>query len=129
MNAQELRIGNWLISARGIPQKVAYLGDTIGFWNNCGGTDKHQKNPIISYDIDKIRPIPLTPEILEKCGFEHTVERFWRNDPFEIKMLTMNAVVYYRPKGYDVLISWCKSLHQLQNLYYSLTGDELKIEL
>jgi hypothetical protein len=128
IKANELRIGNWLITEKGIPQKVEYIGETIGFTNECGGTDKHQKNPIFSYDIDKIKPIPLTPEILEKCGFEHS--NFISREFDKEGIYNFKAVDHWED-GFLIICNFmqagvmCKYLHQLQNLYFALAGEEL----
>jgi hypothetical protein len=86
-----------------------------------------------------IEPIPLTPAVLEACGFEFRYEssrvmlliigdhkteteqslQFWINtDHISISRCGINA--YSAP---------CDNLHQLQNIYYSLTGQELQIDI
>ena len=69
-------------------------------------------------------PIPITEKILLKCGFK---KKPWGS-----------TTVYYQNKieidahfclyGVDYNIQ-LKSLHQLQNLYFTLTGKELKVNL
>ena len=63
------------------------------------------------------RPIPLTPEILEKCGFENSYKfgMVWHN------YLKRYAVVVNGESIENVP----QNLHQLQNLYFALTGTEL----
>lgn len=65
----------------------------------------------------KLRPIPLTPEILEKCGFSKCECGGWRGVIHISKMMIVKD-------GIEM-----KSLHQLQNYVYALTNTELKIEL
>lgn len=64
----------------------------------------------------KYTPIPLTPEILEKCGFEKCSCGGWKHGIHISKY--DNGKLYYK----TVII---KYLHQLQNLYFALTGEEL----
>lgn len=79
-------------------------------------------------DGPEINPIPLTKELVLKCGFE---EEF-------------GGIIYYnRNRGIEFNFSneWCmasigeyeitsvKYLHQLQNLYFALTGEDLEINL
>jgi hypothetical protein len=66
-----------------------------------------------------IKPIPLTPEWLERCGFEFAP-----------------SVGYYvyelpnKPQGIDsIKVGSGVFLHQLQNLYFALTGEELQIKM
>lgn len=73
------------------------------------------------YKDEKLSGISLTSEILEKCGFRTTVN----NNSFGNGVIGLffykGEYIYYRAKG--------KYLHQLQNLYYTLTGEELNVQL
>lgn len=88
--------------------------------------------------IDKglavVNPIPLTPEILEQCGFEkdiidhpvpnHEAFGFYK---FHVKIYwTKQIKVWYKGSPIDIVV---KYLHQLQNLHFALTGEELEITL
>lgn len=85
---------------------------------------------------DNAIPIPLTPEILEKCGFVKIKDGLFAPDIYR-KTYTNIAIEY----SFDVYIdSDCLFysgmsivhlyfLHQLQNLYWCLCGEELKINL
>lgn len=110
MNANELRIGNWVIF-----EKEIYRFSIYDFENS-------------NYQI--VHPIPLTPEILEKCGFEK--QMMWT---YSISIGgDMNLVYYLGEKGWSIGnkqysdFSNLKHLHQLQNLYYALTGQELNYQ-
>ena len=82
-------------------------------------------------------PIPLSPEILEKCGFELN-----RNNELSIEindiashleLMSGTGGFYYpsftqTPQGDEertVYFNRINSLHQIQNLYFSLCGEEL----
>ena len=66
------------------------------------------------------RPIPLTPEILEKCGFRNYDLIKWDTDAM---LIIKNGDGYlYLANQRHVNIFY---LHQLQNLYFALTGEEL----
>jgi hypothetical protein len=144
-NAFELKYGklcrgNWILDDIQTPRQVDYIGETIGFRNEIGGTDKFQSNPIWSGDIDLLKPIPLTPEILEKCGFK------WNGDKGKVLYYFFNGIRITMPtcslsilrscdKAGESQNGWCgtslgdsldiKYLHQLQNLFFALTGTEL----
>lgn len=64
--------------------------------------------------------IPLTPEILEKCGFVQTSAATFGNGIIGI-YFGEGEYFYNHGKG--------KYLHQLQNLYFALTGEELNCPL
>ena len=100
---------------------------------------------VVEVDIDTLirikrspqfyKPIPLTPEVLEKCGFENDISvGVWlkKNRPVELTSIAI------WDKGNDVPYKFCMhdnkpfpihSLHQLQNLYFALTGEELTVNL
>lgn len=71
---------------------------------------------------EEMKPIPLTEEILLKCGFD--------TESIPYHCINGNVVIYYsqgdflcKYTGHEI-----KYLHQLQNLYYALTGTELTIK-
>lgn len=123
MKAEELRIGNIVLNVLNQPIRVD--------WEN------------IKWAND-VNPIPLTPEILEKLGFKwETQERKHlqldlpeqginkRNISFlylegECKMLQYYMDDYFG--GYFETIP-PQFLHQFQNLYFALTGEELTVNL
>ena len=134
INPRELRIGNWLRDYYGIFRRVEYVGETVGLGNDMGGTDKYQHKPIFSKDLNDIHPIPLTESILIACGFkkrtynyeylfeEHSQMWFKYYSKLGAWQLEVDTS---HEGGYETDIATIKSLHQLQNLFYCLTGEEL----
>lgn len=82
----ELRVGNWVLGKNNTPRKVAYVGETIGLYNRAGGTDKYQHNPIISNNIDELRGIPLTDEIVLKSNIDKIHSYFSTNGEYSINI-------------------------------------------
>lgn len=86
--------------------------------------------------------IPLTPDVLLKCGFKQQLDNknlLFLNEfryNFNEKSITLlrscdKAGESQRHAcGYPFITDYimCRYLHQLQNLYYSLTQTELPIE-
>lgn len=71
--------------------------------------------------IDDLQPIPLTPEILTELGFEK-MEEFggvsaWQKDNLIVKIIGKRKVAYCVAKTHY--------LHQLENLVYQTTKNEL----
>ena len=79
--------------------------------------------------IKFIHPIPLTEEILLKCGFEEQ-ELFEDHNPFFVLgSFSLSTDSFAKERFfYDCDIE-IKYLHQLQNFYFVLTNQELEIEL
>lgn len=85
------------------------------------------------YYYSHFKPITLTPEILEKCGFERqnyewAINKLNESDDSCFCLFDMNY------NSGDLLLelnaAYCpcpkvEHLHQLQNLYFALTGEEL----
>lgn len=73
--------------------------------------------------IEFLQPIPLTEEWLVKFGWEKSGEWFYM-DYYE-----MNLNGIFNPSDAHYTIhNDIKYVHQLQNLYFALTGEELKIK-
>lgn len=81
-------------------------------------------------------PIPLTPEVLVKCGF---VKLKLDNGFYYEKYLNNKETFLFSDNilSYGILgvsqYEWSacdhiESLHQLQNLYHALTGEELNYQ-
>lgn len=88
---------------------------------------------------DDIFPIPITEELLEKCGFE-------RNNDMSPDILDLGKgrLVYMFKNTYGWILQYVRYgvgydetvsknivmfVHQLQNAYYLVTGKELEIKL
>lgn len=121
INANELRIGNW-----------------VRYHHDGGFIDA----PIFHLTDEDVRvlPIPLTPEILEKAGFTMS-DTIWDEDylsfranetqpnEIEIKYIDNVIILGTGDSYYDVELTHIKHLHQLQNLIFALTGQELEINI
>lgn len=113
MEVRELRIGNWVNCL------------LLGNYRLCSGDIETDKAKEI------YKPIPLTPDILIKAGFVNVRDNHWcvpsskASNSFEV-CLWPDHVSYTKGNNHHVKINY---LHQLQNLYYSLTQQELKINL
>lgn len=120
MTASELRIGNWVMHTDGIlcrltevdPITSTYVEDVYG--------------GRFSADWKDLRPIELTPKVLEKCGFEYdkitySLGRIWVAESIQRWDVFLNGVF----SGVSASIHF---LHQLQNLFYALTGTELNYQ-
>lgn len=112
INKNELRINNYV--------KTVY--DELGYIKINEILDSvvnSDKTKGISYS--SLNPIKLTEEILLKCGFKFK-KGYFIYEMFNI--VNIDNVFYCNSNG--IYIS---NLHQLQNLYFALTGEELTITL
>ena len=127
MKASELRIGNLLIFSNMIqPDRIIAVDRR--FFSSASIEEGSGDFEITPY----YQPIELTPEILEKAGFV-TIGRYAIGvggyNVFakgRIELLQPNEGDPYILAFYEAKIT---HLHQLQNLYFALTGQELAINL
>jgi len=113
MKANELRIGNLI----DLGNRIAKINEI--YHTACTVLDLEETQDTIE-DYERTKPIPLTRESLLKFGFQ---------DKFSEKR------IYFRIKGMLIEVKngskfyynniHLKYIHQLQNLYFALTGKEL----
>lgn len=140
IKANELRLGNYFHPnsiSNGIRIPSTAIWYKVGAINNFGEievNDPHRKETLV-FSTKEIDPIPLTPEILEKSGFKNQYEHYWIKD--KELLLTLDKfwwwTNYWTPDdefGIEALVPYkeISYVHQLQNLYFSLTGQELSIK-
>ena len=122
MEANEIRVGNWLNDPRQYDPKFFPKTDT-GYFKATARD--------IQY-ADEFEPIKLTEEILLKCGFYKTgiTELYLLTDTINISWIEEDPTVIEINSAniYSYIVN-CEFLHQLQNLYFALTGQELEINL
>lgn len=129
----ELSIGDW-VKIDGVPKRV----HSIEYQN--GEYFVHFSDPDINSEdymhAPFIKPIPLTPEILEKNGFEKNSECCWRNSAIECACLRYGTKYWdiringrnraYRPTR--ISIDNILHTHQLQNaLRLAGVGKEIEV--
>jgi len=127
MIAQELRIGNLIqVGGNTIDTYQTYkpIAITAELIKAIQEENEERGN---DYILSVWQPIPLTPEILEKAGFKHIDgwnDSWWYFDTVGVNLHL--GKLYYNDLSKHVELH---SLHQLQNLTFALTGQELTIKL
>ena len=128
INAKELRIGN-LVEYR-ITDK---LDERKEWWevSEIDADDIHWLSKVDTKDED-FRAIPLTEEWLLMFGFKKRKNRHlfhWENKIVVSEYKDEFENFFYPKTGYDIRFSnEIKYVHQLQNLYFALIQEELKIK-
>ena len=117
MKANELRIGNFV--------SLALLDDSL---RQNVSLNKNQLIGIIKEGTYLSDPIPITQKWLLELGFEILLNK---NSFFAEKKAPKWFVLTKTDDGFKLAffnVPSIKYIHQLQNLYFSLTGDELTIK-
>lgn len=116
-----LRIGNWLIKDDGLPERITAITD-----------GPHPTVKFLGFDhntaLAKCKPILLTEKWMMDIGFAKqypylinmhiAVDLHYANDKAKILVWdnqAWNRVTYIN-----------RSVHEVQNIYFALTGEELK---
>jgi len=120
MKAEHLRIGNWVEIK---DQEVKTYAQIEGI-----GNLQHVAGQL--WSIEELEPIPLTEEWLTRFGFEFNGYcSFWKSDIELTKDVGDIHYSVFNVYGYslhrDGIIQY---VHQLQNLYHALTGEELQTD-
>lgn len=116
MKATELRIGNW----------VRFIDKKVQFQIGCISHNEIEMGFVL---LSEVEPIPLTEEWLLKFGFKsnpYNDTYYLENIYFEGCKLVFEC---NKTRGFTELWSdkfpLVENVHQLQNLYFALTGEEL----
>jgi hypothetical protein len=113
MKAEELRCGNWVMTP---------------IYKEFRATPKTLYR--LFKDEDSVQPIPLTEVWLVKFGFNILLTEkesiLYRKNSQDVNVHPIGGFTY-GVRGVPVVK--IKNVHQLQNLYFALTGEELTIPI
>lgn len=138
MKATELRIGNLFDNHGAICHVMAIKINSaeFGYFEDSVGFERRFDNEIILPN-----PIPLTEEWISKLGFDDGILHFAKTLTYNnyTQILRVNhkekyTVDFIVIKGKRKAVSYINGIskiqyvHQLQNLYFALTGQELEIK-
>lgn len=125
MEIKELRVGNKIQDEHGFIYDVVGTGKdwiTVDFEGNEGDVWE------VDFKHSFPQPIEINEEILLKCGFKHKGNGFYEILGYFIELCNVGNE-FYNCGFKGKTIGEIKHLHQLQNLYFCLVGEELNIEL
>ncbi len=129
LHATELRVGNFLLFD-GIPCQITAIEcnlDSISFDQNEDG-----KCTFTGLSTGRIMELRITDDVLERAGFKQV--RQISDCVWKWTIETTKFMLYYNGEYAGLITSLPRSipihyLHQLQNLYFSLVGEELHINI
>lgn len=125
IDPKELRLGNWYNRKHGKGWTPTVITEEI-----IGGIFSAE----LRYALEDFEPIPITYELLLQLGFIDPAKNGWGcrisvNSSDEICWYLQDGGVRYQTKlsGFTRELN-IKYIHQLQNAYYVLTGEELTVK-
>ena len=128
MKKTDLRIGNYVEFI--LPKNIAEITEIF-----IGGNDDYCLATNINSErgLEDYNPIKLTTDWLVKFGFDKTLDNWYGGEGTHVH----GTVIWLKELNYDdkfrvylteTVISYVKYVHELQNLYHGLTGNELKVK-
>lgn len=131
MTTKELRLGNYVNCPRDDQNPFRIDGFEFLSSHNCKVEMQWMPNfHPLTWELNDLSPIPITPEILEKCGFQYAVEIFgWVGKKHLIYQCADDGEHWWLLEPFctddkDLHIK-IQYLHQLQNICFALEGEEL----
>lgn len=121
LSSQELRIGNY-VEYGGCTAKVCQIEKSFFYCETDG-------NDFFTRDGEPgAKPIPITEEWLLKFGFVYDGASGYNKAYVHLEKIVFIGYVFFIKdvvSGPSIDVEY---VHQLQNLYFALTGEELTLE-
>lgn len=125
----QLRVGNFIGSdLKADPQNfftVLEVGDTMKV---CDGAyslkDIDERRMLTNFiDVSNFEGIPLSEDWLIKFGFTKE-KQFWSFEGFKVWESETNGKTHFYHINSEIII-YFETVHKLQNVYFSITDEEL----
>lgn len=122
----ELRIGNYFLLDGQLHQVSLVNG------NGSAAVGYEDEGAVHTCPLTQAQPVPLSDELLQQAGFRyHPYFQFWQ----KIERVPGGFSELDIDRDYNVIdfmrrpiVKDIHSLHQLQNIFYTLKGRELEVE-
>lgn len=135
IDIRDLRFGNWICLTKDstMTRQVVAISGVIGIESRGRITCRTADKKFEELSEADIEGIPLTDYLLKELGFVYDEENHWWG---QNKLKKPYVIMFSRPdwkftiaskKTPDWIYEKLKYLHQLQNLYYAMSGEEIKV--
>ena len=123
MKSSDLRIGN-LVDLGNRIAKITEINHLA-----CVVVDLEETQDTIE-DYERVKGIILTEEWLLKFGFELDIEDDgYSKGKYKVSVSDEGCIFFIYDSFYPIEICEFKHIHQLQNLYFALTEEELILNI
>ena len=132
ISCNEFKLGNYILVEGSLRQICMINNDRgfadipyVGFYEGDGTEYEKCNSP-------RVEAVPMNEKIMEQCGFLfHEYFNFWQKiETISGKRMEMDIDTEYQVLDFlkKPVFRKLTSLHQLQNIYYDLTGNELDVK-
>ena len=133
IKANELRLGNWVLEVDEFSRIYSLDSGGTTFWK-INDINVHKETlRVLETHEQRFKSIELSMSLLvNSCGFAKNGFgcRLYLNNTDELFYGTQDNVLRYQTRGSGFTRNFdIKYLHQLQNLFFSLTGKELEVAI
>lgn len=132
MNKNEFMIGN-LILCKNQVRAVESIGPEGLSLRSIDETNELVTNPVEEVSVEECTSIPLNEEWLQALGLiadpdNAVYEEVWYNFPDERFSIKLNTSAPHKVElEYVIILKMVSFVHELQNLYFIVTGENLKV--
>lgn len=127
MKANEIRLGNIIMFDNLLSPKKELIVNAGLFSALAGGRMRSELKPDEELNFYH-KPIHLTHEWIIKLGFEDNGENTFRKNQYVILLDNDDALFGLQWESLTIsFLATLKYVHELQNLYFALTKEELEI--
>lgn len=130
IDVKDLRVGDYVyLQNSKTPYKITEVGYSEIEYPRYEASGISTESVFRTY-VDNLNPIPISEELLLRCGFSEENDNFYRAD---LGNIVFNQYGYYiqlkECSSETIRVIKITSLHKLQNIYFALTGKELEVNL
>jgi len=129
MKVNEFRIGNLVMCNgkspflfKGVTYRITDIKEDVGCVNLVPNNSESRSAWCLCKDIV---PISLSDSLLKEYGWNN-IGKFYKRGNVYLNILDIGEKPYINPISTVSVSINCTYLHQLQNMYYAVTGEEMK---
>lgn len=128
INIKELRIGNYVLVQDGIRQ-VSLIRTDVNKVPAIGYESNHEQK-FIACDSESVKAVPLNDQLLREIGFVfHDHFKVWQfTQPRKNFTIELDRDYTAMDFSHRPILKNMSSLHDLQNLFYTIRGEELLLK-
>lgn len=129
MGVNDFRTGNLVMCNgkspflfKGVTYRITDIKEDVGCVNLVPNNSESRSSWCLCKDIV---PIQLSDSLLKEYGWNN-VGQFYKKENVYLNILDIGEKPYINPISTVSVSINCTYLHQLQNMYYAVTGEEMK---